>query len=55
MWSDTLNIFNKDKEALCEVRVLSYKALGSVVHDAELKSLLVLEGFGESAAKSVGR
>lgn len=35
--------------------MLSYKALRSVVHDAELKPLLVLEGFGECAAKSVGR
>lgn len=37
------------------VREVSYEALCSVVHDAELKSLLVLEGFGERAAKSVGR
>lgn len=32
----------------------SYKALSGVVHDAQLKPLLVLEGFGERAAKSVG-
>lgn len=35
--------------------VRSYKALRGVVHDAELKALLVLERFGEGAAKSVGR
>lgn len=33
----------------------SYKALGRIVHNAELESLLVLEGFGESAAESIGR
>lgn len=33
----------------------SYEALRSVVHDAELKPLLVLEGFGERAAERVGR
>ena len=33
----------------------SYKALGSVVHDAELKPLLVLEGFGKGAAQGVRR
>lgn len=32
----------------------SYEALRSVVHDAELKPLLVLEGFGERAAERVG-
>lgn len=35
--------------------VPSHEALCSVVHDAELKPLLVLECFGKSAAKSVGR
>lgn len=33
----------------------SYKTLSRVVHDAQLEALLVLEGFGQSAAQSVRR
>lgn len=40
---------------LCVCVCVSYKALCSVVHDAELKPLLVLVGFGERTAERVGR
>lgn len=31
----------------------SYETLSRVVHDAQLEALLVLEGFGQSAAQSI--
>ena len=33
----------------------SYEALSSVIHDAQLEALLILEGFGQSTAKSIRR
>ncbi len=35
------------------IKQKSYETLGRVVHDAQLEALLVLEGFGQSAAQSV--
>lgn len=35
------------------IKQKSYETLSRVVHDAQLEALLVLEGFGQSAAQSV--
>lgn len=51
------NYFPLQNVRTAEINVVSslwsYKALCSVVHDAELEPLLVLEGFGECTAKGI--
>lgn len=34
--------------------MLTYKALGGVVHQAELEALLILEGFSQGVSQAVG-
>lgn len=42
-----------EKRGEMGIKQKPYETLGRVVHDAQLEALLVLEGFGQSAAQSV--